>query len=84
MLTSCSGFLNRFKYDDHKVTLDKYTIVEPSRVRTVYNWLQFFSPESLKSEMEQAGLVVQETLGDVAGAPYAEENDDFAVVASAR
>ena len=40
------GFLNTFKYQDEKLILDQYTIVEPGRTRTVYNWLQHFAPES--------------------------------------
>jgi SAM-dependent methyltransferase len=50
------GFLNAFKYDKEKVTLDKYTIVEAARIRTVYNWLQYFSPETLEREFTQSGL----------------------------
>ncbi|MHC4211187.1 MAG: class I SAM-dependent methyltransferase, partial [Planctomycetota bacterium] len=42
------GFLNTFKYDDVGVVLDKYTIVEAKRTRTIYNWLQYFSPGSLQ------------------------------------
>jgi len=33
------AFLNTFKYDEEKVVLDKYTIIELERTRTVYNWL---------------------------------------------
>lgn len=31
------GFLNTFKYDEEKVALDKYTIIELDRTREVYN-----------------------------------------------
>ena len=44
------GFLNIFKYEEKKVVLDKYTIVEEDKNRVIYNWLQYFSPESLKEE----------------------------------
>jgi 2-polyprenyl-3-methyl-5-hydroxy-6-metoxy-1,4-benzoquinol methylase len=37
------GFLNVFKYQREKLVLDKYTVVEAGRTRTVYNWLQYFS-----------------------------------------
>ncbi|MFC1539937.1 class I SAM-dependent methyltransferase [Gemmatimonadota bacterium] len=74
------GFLNTFKYDDVGVVLDKYTIVEARRTRTVYNWLQCFSPESLKSEFEKAGFTQQEFYGNVAGAPFAESASEFAIV----
>lgn len=74
------GFLSTFKYDDVKVVLDKYTIIEPGRTRTVYNWLQYFSPESLRSEFEEAGFTQQELLADVAGAPFDETASEFALV----
>ena len=74
------GFLNTFKYDDAKVVLDKYTIVEKERTRTVYNWLQHFSSESLQSEFEEAGFVRNELHGNVAGAPFDETASEFAIV----
>lgn len=74
------GFLNTFKYDDVGVVLDKYTIVEAERTRTIYNWLQYFSPASLRSEFEKAGFTQQEFYGNVAGAPFAESASEFAIV----
>lgn len=74
------GFLNAFKYDDAKVVLDKYTIVVAERTRTVYNWLQYFSPESLWSEFEEAGFTRQELFADAAGTPFDETASEFAVV----
>jgi SAM-dependent methyltransferase len=75
------GFLSTFKYDDAKVVLDKYTIVEAERTRTVYNWLQYFSPETLRSEFEKAGFTHQELYADVAGTPFDGTASEFAVVA---
>jgi len=75
------GFLNTFKYDDVKVVLDKYTIVEESRTRTVYNWLQHFSTEELTKEFIESGLAVDMLLSDVAGSPYSEESKEIAVIA---
>ena len=75
------GFLSTFKYDDVCVVLDKYTIVESKQIRTIYNWLQYFSPESLQSEFEKAGFTQQEFHGDVAGAPLADSASEFAIVA---
>jgi len=62
------------------VILDKYTIVEAKRTRTVYNWLQYFTPESLQSEFENAGFTQQEFYGNVAGAPFSESASEFAIV----
>jgi hypothetical protein len=76
-------FVNSFKYEEEKVLLDKYTIIEASRKRMVYNWLQCFSQESLRKEFEENGLTVEATHGDVAGAPIDPDSSVFAVVARA-
>lgn len=75
------GFVNTFKYDKEKVTLDKYTIIEESRKRIVYNWLQYFSRDSLKNEFEENGLAITEVYSDVSGAEYHQESLEIAVVA---
>ena len=75
------GFLNTFKYDEEKVILDKYTIVEPARTRTVYNWLQYFTPEALEEEFTKCGFNVEARFADVAGSPYDPEAPEFAVIA---
>jgi 2-polyprenyl-3-methyl-5-hydroxy-6-metoxy-1,4-benzoquinol methylase len=75
------GFLNTFKYEEEKVTLDKYTIVERAKTKSIYNWLQYFSVESLTQEFREAGLTIDEVYADVAGKPYEAEADEFAIVA---
>ena len=75
------GFLNTFKYNDAKIVLDKYTIVEAKQTRTVYNWLQYFSPASLQEEFQKAGFALRERFADVAGAPFDDTASEFAVVA---
>jgi 2-polyprenyl-3-methyl-5-hydroxy-6-metoxy-1,4-benzoquinol methylase len=75
------GFLNTFKYDEEKVSLDKYTIIESDRTRTVYNWLQYFAPENLEKEFIEAGFSVKGLYSDVAGTPYDRKSSEFAVIA---
>lgn len=75
------GFLNTFKYDEEKVVLDKYTIIEPERTRQVYNWLQHFAPQDLEREFKEAGFSVKEFYSDVAGSPYDRKSSEFAVIA---
>jgi hypothetical protein len=75
------GFLNTFKYEEEKVVLDKYTIIEAERTRTVYNWLQYFSPEALEREIQECGLTVDTFYSDVAGTLFDPGSRDFAVVA---
>jgi len=75
------GFLNTFKYDEEKVVLDKYTIVESDRIRTVYNWLQYFAPEDLERVFVEGGFSVEGLHSDVAGIPYDRKSSEFAVIA---
>jgi 2-polyprenyl-3-methyl-5-hydroxy-6-metoxy-1,4-benzoquinol methylase len=75
------GFLNTFKYEEEKVVLDKYTIVEQARTRTVYNWLQCFSLEALEREFVDCGFTIEEYYSDVAGSPFDSDAKEFAVVA---
>ncbi len=75
------GFLNTFKYEEEKVVLDKYTLIEASRTRTVYNWLQYFSPETLEREFVECGFTVEKLYADVAGSPFDPETTEIAVVA---
>jgi len=78
------GFMSAFKYDKDKVSLDKYTIIEETRTRVVYNWLQYYDPEALKREIEGSGFVLEEVLGDVAGGAYDPAATEFAVIARGR
>jgi cyclopropane fatty-acyl-phospholipid synthase-like methyltransferase len=75
------GFLNTFKYDKEKTSLDKYTIIELDRARTVYNWLQYFSLEDLEREFRESSFSVKEPYSDVAGTPYDQKSSEFAVIA---
>ncbi|UCG62455.1 MAG: class I SAM-dependent methyltransferase [Candidatus Zixiibacteriota bacterium] len=76
-------FLNTFKYDEEKAILNKHTIIERSRTREIFNWLQCFSLESLTLELKEAGLTVIEQYADVAGGPYGADSPQFTVVARA-
>lgn len=75
------GFLNTFKYEKEKVILDKYTIIEAERSRTIYNWFQCFSPESLEKEFKDSGFVIESYYSDVAGTSFSSQSREFAVIA---
>lgn len=74
-------FVNTFKYEKEKVTLDKYTIIEQSRKRVIYNWLQYYSESSLINEFEENGFRVKELYSDVAGKAFTPESTEIAIVA---
>jgi SAM-dependent methyltransferase len=74
-------FVNTFKYEKEKVILDKYTIVDESGKRVVYNWLQYFSEDSLRKEFEENGFMVEALYSDVAGKTFTPESPEIAIVA---
>jgi hypothetical protein len=74
------AFVSSFKYEEEKVSLDKYTIIERGRQREVYNWLQYFTPQSLEHEARTAGLEVEAVYADVAGNQYDPSAPEFAAV----
>ena len=75
------GFVNTFKYEQEKVILDKYTIIEASRKRVVYNWLQCYSTDSIRHEFEENGFKAGELYSDVAGKAFTSESLEIAIVA---
>jgi SAM-dependent methyltransferase len=75
------GFVNTFKYEQEKVILDKYTIIEASRKRVVYNWLQCYSTDSIIHEFEENGFKAGELYSDVAGNAFTSESLEIAIVA---
>lgn len=76
------GFLNVYKYPTEKVTLDQYTIVEAQRTWRVYNWLQYYNLNTLSETLRACGFKIAEKYSDVCGTAYAENADEFAVVAT--
>ena len=74
-------FLNTFKYDDVKVTVDKYTIIEKNRTRKIFNWLQYYSKESLANEFAASGLKIEKYLANVAGEEFDADGSEFAIIA---
>ena len=74
-------FQNSFKYDEKKVILDKYTIIEEKRTRIAYNWLQYYSEDSLRQEFEENGFTVEGFYSDVTGTPISPESLEIVIVA---
>lgn len=73
-------FLNTFKYAAEKVVLDKYTIIEKNQIRVVYNWLQYYSKESLTAEFQENKLKIVNFFSDVAGKKYSPISAEMAII----
>ena len=73
-------FQNTFKYDEEKVVLDKYTIIEKERTRIAYNWLQYYSENSLRKEFEENGFKVEGFYSDVTGTTTSPESLEIVII----
>jgi hypothetical protein len=47
----------------------------------VYNWLQYYSKDSLVKEFAENGFKVEEVYSDVAGKTFTPESPEIAIVA---
>lgn len=74
------GFMHTYRYPAENVTLDQYTIIQKDRTWSVYNWLQYYSLETLTELVESCGLRIHEKYSDVAGSAFSADADEFAVV----
>ncbi len=77
------GFQTTFLYDEEKLALDRYLIVDLRRRFEIFNWLQYFDPETISAEVAQAGLVVEEALALTTGEPWTPEAGELAILARA-
>ena len=68
-----------FKYEEEKVTLDKYVIYQEDKEWTVFNWLQHFTIEDLSQELAAHDLEIKRTYSDLRGTPWT-DGDEMAVV----
>lgn len=73
------AFHNAYQYKDANVSLDHFAIVEEKGIWEVYNWMQYFTPESIEGELNANGFEVI----DIVSGFGAEEADEttFGVIA---
>jgi SAM-dependent methyltransferase len=50
------AFHNTYRYETEAVGLDHFTIVEANRSWDVYNWLQYFNADDIRSELTTNGF----------------------------
>jgi len=77
------GLRRAFRYESEKASLDRYLIVQPDAHWEVYNWHQYFSLESIATELETAGFRIDEVASSMTGAIYDDTSEQIAIIASA-
>ena len=75
------GLRSTFLYKECSTALDRYLIVEPSRTRSICNWLEYMTPSRLSAELEQTGFVSSLALEAVSGGPWRSDDKPFALIA---
>ena len=60
---------------------NKNFIIEASRTRVVYNWLQYYSPDTLARKFEENGFTIENLYANVAGTVFSSDTLEIAVVA---
>ncbi len=74
------AFKHTHRYDDDAVSLDRYTIVEEDRTWEVFNWLQYYSRDTITHLLKQAGFAGVEFTDGFGSDPS--DASAFGVVAS--
>lgn len=75
------GFMKSFKYNEEKVSLERYLIVEPGGWREIFNWLRYFSRDSIERELKRAGFTIVVLAGSLKGDAVTRVGSSFGVIA---
>ena len=68
-----------FACPQHRALCDAYAVLDTEC--TLYRmWQTFFSPDTIRHELEENGFRVTELLSDLAGTPYADESTGIGVL----
>jgi SAM-dependent methyltransferase len=77
------GIQRSFVYPEECLSLDRYVIVEPGETWQIYNWFQYFTPDSIEAELQGAGFEIDQLVGDLTGVPLAPKSEFIGIVAGA-
>ena len=68
-------------YEKEWVSLDRFFIIEPEETWQIFNWAQYYSPESAVEELTEAGFMVSVMTGGLDGEPLTDESKTLGVIA---
>lgn len=80
--TDYVGIQRSFVYPNQRLSLDRYLIVEPKETWQIFNWFQYFTPESIEAELIDAGFEVDLMGGDLSGEPMKPDGEYIGIIAS--
>lgn len=75
------GFRAGFHYPDQEASLERFRIATPGRQFEIFNWMQYFSPASIRDELRVAGWRCEGPFAFETGADWAESASPFVMLA---
>jgi SAM-dependent methyltransferase len=80
--TDYVGIQRSLVYPKERLTLDRYLIVEPEEAWQIFNWLQYFTPQSIEEELSGTGFEVDLMSGGLSGEPMKTDGDFIGIIAN--
>jgi SAM-dependent methyltransferase len=68
-------------YEDEWLSLDRFVVIEPTETWQLFNWAQYYSPESAAAELAEGGFMVAAMTGGLDGAPFEPDSRVIGVIA---
>jgi len=68
-------------YEDEWLSLDRFVVVEPTETWQLFNWAQYYSPESAAAELAEGGFMVSAMTGGLDGATLEPDSQVIGVIA---
>jgi len=76
------GIQKSFIYEDEKISLDRYLIIEPTSKWEIFNWFQYFSAETISRELKNAGFNATWIGNGLSDAPVINDSNTMGIIAS--
>ncbi|MBT8055522.1 MAG: methyltransferase domain-containing protein [Xanthomonadales bacterium] len=68
-------------YEEERLSLDRFLIVEPTETWQIFNWSQYFSPETAADELAEAGFSISVMTGGLDGSALAPDSKTLGLIA---
>lgn len=68
-------------YEKEQVSLDRFFIIEPEETWQIFNWAQYYTPESAVEELAEAGFMVSVMTGGLDGERLADDSKTLGIIA---
>lgn len=75
------GFHKTDVYEDEWLSLDRFLVIEPHETWQIFNWVQYYTPESAAAELGGAGLMVSAVTGGLNGEPLEDDSKLIGIIA---